>query len=80
MDTGTILGYTVGYIAAMGRVFLLYLPVIVLLVVLLIAGGVLQLLLVPFIALFRKLRRHPEPNLDPSWFLDRPERAATPPS
>ncbi|MGO4234652.1 hypothetical protein [Pseudarthrobacter sp. YAF2] len=34
MDTGTILGYTAGYIAAMGGVFLLYLPVIVLLVAL----------------------------------------------
>ncbi|MFP5312852.1 MAG: hypothetical protein ACLGH7_10680 [Actinomycetes bacterium] len=71
MDTGIILGYAVGYIAAMGGVFLLYLPVIVLLVALLIAGGMLQLLLAPFIALFKKLRRRPERDLDPSWFLDR---------
>ncbi|MBT2566221.1 hypothetical protein J7I84_06850 [Arthrobacter sp. ISL-85] len=71
MDTGTILGYAAGYIAAMGGVFLLYLPVIILLVALLIAGGLLELLLLPFIALFKRLRRRPEPDLDPSWFLDR---------
>jgi len=71
MDTGTILGYTAGYIAAMGGVFLLYLPVIILLVALLIAGGMLQLLLLPFIALFKRLRRHPAADMDPSWLLDR---------
>ncbi|MGN8131434.1 hypothetical protein [Arthrobacter sp. RC1.1 241] len=71
MDTGTILGYFAGYVAAMGGVALLYLPVIVLLVALLIAGGVLQVLLLPFIALFKRLRRRPETDLDPSWFLDR---------
>lgn len=71
MDTGTILGYAAGYIAAMGGVFLLYLPVIVLLIALLLAGGILQLLLLPFIALFNKLRRRQEADLDPSWLLDR---------
>ncbi|MEW1950817.1 hypothetical protein AB0280_16390 [Pseudarthrobacter sp902506025] len=71
MDTGTILGYAAGYIAAMGGVFLLYLPVIVLLVALLIAGGLLELLLLPFIALFKRLRRRPEPDLDPSWLIER---------
>lgn len=70
MDTGTILSYTAGYLAAMGGVFLLYLPVIVLLVALLIASGLLELLL-PFITLFRRLRRRPEPDMDPSWLLDR---------
>ena len=71
MDTGTILGYLAGYVAAMGGVVLLYLPVIVLLVALLIAGGVLQVLLLPFIALFKRLRRRPETDLDLPWFLDR---------
>jgi hypothetical protein len=71
MDTGTILGYAAGYIAAMGGMFLLYLPVIVLLGALLIAGGILQLVLLPFIALFKKLRRRQEPDLDPSWILNR---------
>ncbi|WP_324645083.1 hypothetical protein [Pseudarthrobacter sp. LT1] len=71
MDTGTILSYTAGYIAAMGGVFLLYLPVIVLLVALLISGGVLQLLLLPFIALVKRLRHQPAPDMDASWFLDR---------
>ncbi|KIC67112.1 hypothetical protein AB0284_19500 [Pseudarthrobacter phenanthrenivorans] len=71
MDTGTILSYTAGYLAAMGGVFLLYLPVIVLLVALLIASGLLELLLLPFITLFRRLRRRPEPDMDPSWLLDR---------
>ncbi|MEW1812538.1 hypothetical protein AB0284_17760 [Pseudarthrobacter phenanthrenivorans] len=70
MDTGTILAYAGGYIAAMGGVFLLYLPVIALLVALLIAGGILQVLLLPFVALFRRLRRRPEQDLDPSWLLD----------
>jgi hypothetical protein len=70
MDTGTILGYAAGYMAAMGGIFLLYLPVIVLLVALLIAGGLLELLFLPFIALFTKLRRRPQPDMDPSWLLE----------
>lgn len=71
MDTGTILGYTAGYLTTVVGVFLLYLPVISLLVALLIAGGILQLLLLPFIALFKRLRRRPQPDMDPSWLLDR---------
>lgn len=71
MDTGTILGYTAGYLATVVGVFLLYLPVISLLVALLIAGGILQLLLLPFIALFKRLRRRPQPDMDLSWLLDR---------
>ncbi|MDP9887664.1 hypothetical protein [Pseudarthrobacter enclensis] len=70
MDTGTILGYAASYIAAMGGIFLLYLPVIVLLVALLIAGGVLQLVLLPFIALVKRFRHRPAPDLDASWLLD----------
>jgi len=67
IETGTILSYATEYIAATGAAFILFLPVIVLLVVLLIAGDVLRLLLLPFIALFNNLRRRQEPNLDPSW-------------
>jgi uncharacterized membrane protein (Fun14 family) len=75
MDTGTILGYIFGYLAAMAGIFLLYLPVIILVVVLLIAGGVLQLVLLPFALLIRKLRRRPQAGTDAEWFLDRTERA-----
>lgn len=71
MDTGTILSYTPGYIAAMGGVFVLYLPVIVSLIALLIAVGVLQLVLLPFIALVKRLRHRPAQDMDASWFLDR---------
>jgi hypothetical protein len=55
----------------MGGVFILYLPVIILLVALLISGGVLQLVLLPFIALVKRLRHRPAPDMDASWFLDR---------
>lgn len=70
MDTGTILGYLVGYIAAMGGVIVLYLPVVVLVIALLIAGGILELLLLPFIALFHRRRHRPEAEPDPPWLLD----------
>ena len=71
MDTGTILAYVAGYISTMGVAFLLYLPVIILIVALLVAGGILHLLLLPFIALVRRIRQKPPPDQDPSWFLDR---------
>lgn len=71
MDTGTILAYAAGYIAAMGGLFLLYLPVVVLFVALLVADGVLQLVLLPFITLARRLRHRPAPDMDASWLLDR---------
>ncbi|MET4147182.1 hypothetical protein [Arthrobacter sp. UYCo732] len=74
MDTGTILGFIFGYVAAVAGVFLLYLPDIVLFVALLIAGGVLQLLLLPFIFLVRRLRRRPQLDTDASWLLDRSNR------
>ena len=76
MDTGTFLAYAAAYMATMGAVFLLYLPVIVLLVALLIAGGILQLLLLPFIALVKRIRRRPPSDLDPTWFLDRHRQPA----
>ena len=71
MDTGTILGFTAGYVAAMGGIFLLYIPDIILIVALLIVGGLLQLLLLPFALLVRKLRRRTQPETDASWLLDR---------
>lgn len=75
MDTGMILGLVGGYIAAMAGIFALYLPVIILIVVLLIAGGLLQLVLLPFIVLVRKLRRRPQADMDPSWVFDRSGRS-----
>lgn len=74
MDAGTILGLSVGYLAALGGVFLLYLPDLVLAVALLIAAGVLRLLSLPFALLFRKLRRAgPRQDPDSSWVLNRPD-------
>lgn len=71
MDTGTILGFTFGYLAAIAGIFILYSPIIILCIGVLIAGGLLQLLLLPFAALIRRLRRRPPPETDPSWLLDR---------
>ncbi|GAC1376185.1 MAG: hypothetical protein NVSMB43_16210 [Pseudarthrobacter sp.] len=74
MDAGTILGFIAGYFAAIAGIFLLYVPDIILIVALLIAGGVLQLLLLPFALLVKRLRRRPRPDMDPSWLLDRTRR------
>jgi hypothetical protein len=74
MDTGTILSYTVGYLATVGGVFLLYLPDIILLVVLLIAAGLLQLLLLPFVFLVKRVRGRPVADMDASWLLERNSR------
>jgi hypothetical protein len=71
MDTGTILGFTFGYLAAIAGIFLLYVPDIILFVALLIAGGLLQLFLLPFALLIRRTRRRPQPETDASWLLDR---------
>jgi hypothetical protein len=73
MDTGTILGLIVGYLATLTGIFLLYSPVIILFIALLIAGGILQLLLMPFVLLIRRLRRRTHADTDPSWLLDRGE-------
>lgn len=71
MDPGTILGFSTGYLAALIGIFLLYLPYLVLLVALLIAAGILQLLLLPFALLIRKLRRtKPRSVPDSSWILN----------
>jgi uncharacterized membrane protein (Fun14 family) len=74
MDAGTILGFRFGYVAAMAGIFLLYVPDIILVVFLLIAGGVLQLLVLPFALLLRRLRRRPEQDTDALWLLDRTQR------
>ncbi|WP_314195301.1 hypothetical protein [uncultured Arthrobacter sp.] len=74
MDAGTILGFTAGYFAAVAGIFFLHLPVIILFIALLIAAGALQLLLLPFVLLIRKLRRRPQPDTDASWLLDQPKR------
>ncbi|GGH92146.1 hypothetical protein ACFFGR_04635 [Arthrobacter liuii] len=70
MDAGTVLGFIGGYVATIAGVFLLYLPVLALFVALLVAAGVLQLLLLPFVILLRKVRRsRPGPDTENSWML-----------
>ena len=69
MDPGAALALIVGYIAAAIGVFLLYSPVLLLVVGLLLAAGLLKLLAWPFLILVRKLRRKPEPPQDGSWLL-----------
>jgi hypothetical protein len=70
MDAGTISGFIMAYVATLAAVFLLYSPIIVLTVALLLAGGVLQLLLLPLAILIRKLKRsEPESTMDGSWLL-----------
>jgi len=69
MDAEAVLGLIGGYVATVAGVFLLYSPVLVLIVCLLMTAGILQLLAWPFVALFRKLRRKPEPPSDGSWLL-----------
>lgn len=70
MDAGTILGLSVGYLAALFCIFLLYLPDLILVVALLIAAGILQLLLLPFALLIRKLHRTTKrPDTDNAWIL-----------
>lgn len=49
--------------------FLLYSPVLFLVVGLLLTAGVLQLLCWPLVVLVRKLRRKSEPPQDSSWLL-----------
>jgi membrane protein implicated in regulation of membrane protease activity len=69
VDPGTVLALAGGYIAAAVGIFLLYSPVLLLMVGLLLAAGLLQLLAWPFIVLIRKLRRKPERPQDSSWLL-----------
>lgn len=69
MEAGAVLGLIGGYVAAAVGVFLLYSPMLVLVVCLLLTAGLLQLLAWPFIAIVRRLRRKPEPPQDGSWLL-----------
>lgn len=69
MDPGAVLALIAGYIAAGVGVFLLYSPVLVLVVGLLLTAGLLQLLAWPFVILIRKLRHKPKPPQDGSWLL-----------
>ncbi|MGF9648887.1 hypothetical protein AAIH32_12980 [Pseudarthrobacter oxydans] len=75
MNAETIFGFSMGYLAALVGIFVIYLPYLVLFVLLLIAAGILQLLLLPFTLLVRNLRHiKPRPTQDSSWILDRPDR------
>ncbi|WP_181365057.1 hypothetical protein [Arthrobacter sp. HMWF013] len=75
MNAETILGFSVGYLAVLVGIFLINLPYVILFVLLLIAAGILQLLLLPLALLIRKLRRtKTRSTQDSSWILDRPDR------
>jgi hypothetical protein len=69
LDPSAVLALIGGYIATAVGVFVLYSPVIVLIIGLLLTAGLLQLLAWPFILLVRKLRRKPESPNDSSWLL-----------
>lgn len=69
MDSGTFLALAGGYIAAGIGIFLLYSPVLILVVGLLLAAGLLQLLAWPVVVMVRKLRRKHDPPQDSSWLL-----------
>ncbi|NUS35012.1 MAG: hypothetical protein HOQ04_00860 [Pseudarthrobacter sp.] len=76
MDSGMILGFSFGYLAAMAGAFLLYSPVIAMALVLLVVAGILKAVLLPFALLIRKLRSpRPEADLDGTWLLGARERA-----
>jgi hypothetical protein len=75
LNAETIFGFSIGYLVALVGIFILCLPYLILLVALLIAAGILQLLLLPFALLVRKLRRTgPRPTTDNSWILNRSDR------
>jgi hypothetical protein len=56
MGAESILALIGGYLATAFTVFLLYSPVLILVVVLLLIAGILQLIALPFIVLIRRLR------------------------
>ncbi|UKA64454.1 hypothetical protein [Arthrobacter sp. FW306-04-A] len=62
MDAQWIFGIVVGYVAAGVAVFLLYLPFLVLFVVLLLAAGILELMALPFLVLFRGFHGRGKPG------------------
>lgn len=57
MDAQSILTFIGGYVATAAAVFFLYWPFVVLFLVLLLIVGILELLALPFIVLFRRRRR-----------------------
>lgn len=70
VDTQSILTFIGGYVATGISVFLLYSPFVVLFLLLLLVGGVLQLIAWPFAVLIRKLRRgRGNAEYDSSWLL-----------
>lgn len=78
MSAETIFGFSIGYFAVLVGIFIIYLPYLILFVLLLIAAGILQLLLLPFALLIRKLRQtRPRPTQDSAWILNRPDRQPT---
>jgi hypothetical protein len=62
MDTQWIFTFVGGYVATAVTVFLLYLPFLVLFIVLLFVAGVLRLMALPFLVLFRRLRGRGKPD------------------
>ncbi|PNI09710.1 hypothetical protein CXX84_05590 [Arthrobacter sp. AFG7.2] len=66
MDSGDLLALVAGYLAAAIGVFLLYSPVLVLVLALLVSAGLLQLLAWPVLILIRRLRRKHRPPEDGS--------------
>lgn len=75
MDSGMILGFGFGYLATVAGIFLLYSPVIAMVLVLLVVAGILKAVLLPFGILIRRLRRpRPEPDMDGTWLLTPSER------
>jgi hypothetical protein len=78
LNAETIFGFSLGYLAVLVGIFLIYLPYFILFVLLLIASGILYLLLLPFALLVRKLRRtRPRPAQDNSWILTPDDRPPT---
>lgn len=70
MGTDSILAFIGGYVATAFTAFLLYSPVLVLFVLLLLMAGVLQLIALPFILLFRRLRgKGSDRRSDGTWFF-----------
>jgi hypothetical protein len=80
LNAETIFGFSLGYLAVLVGIFLIYLPYLILFVLLLIASGILYLLLLPFALLVRKLQRsRPRPTEDSSWILTPRDRQPTDP-
>ena len=61
MDQATIVGYAVGYIVTISVIFLMYLPLLIVLVLLLLSAGAVQLVILFLkamtLGIFRSLAR-----------------------